>query len=114
MPLYKAIIATQNFIRSQLRDFNHLTNEKIPEYPEFAWIEDLTNASVHRNYAMQGEHIKIFIFDDKIEIRSPGKLPGLVTLYNMKDVRYARNSKISEAMEQLGLVKALNEVFSRI
>lgn len=118
MPLYKAIIATQNFIRTQLRDFNHLTTEgifeKVPEYPEFAWIEGLTNACIHRNYAMHGECIKIFIFDDRMEIRSPGKLAGLVTLKNMKTVRYARNPKISETMSQLGLVKELNEGVSRI
>lgn len=58
MPLYKAILATQSFIRTQLRDFNHLTTdgifEKVPEYPEFAWIEGLTNAGIHRNYAMHG------------------------------------------------------------
>lgn len=63
---------------------------------------------------MQGEHIKIFIFDDRMEIRSPGKLAGLVTLENMKNVRYARNPKISETMAQLGLVKELNEGVSRI
>lgn len=118
LPLYKAIIATQNFIRTQLREFSHLTTEgifeKIPEYPEFARIEGLTNAAIHRNYAMQGEHIKIFIFDDRMEIRSPGKLAGLVTLENMKNVRYARNPKISETMSQLGLVKELNEGVSRI
>ena len=118
LPLYKAIIATQNFIRTQLREFSHLTTEgifeKIPEYPEFAWIEGLTNAAIHRNYAMQGEHIKIFIFDDRMEIRSPGKLAGLVTLENMKNVRYARNPKISETMSQIGLVKELNEGVSRI
>lgn len=101
-----------------MREFSHLTTEgifeKIPEYPEFAWIEGLTNAAIHRNYAMQGEHIKIFIFDDRMEIRSPGKLAGLVTLENMKNVRYARNPKISETMSQLGLVKELNEGVSRI
>lgn len=68
----------------------------------------------HRNYAMKGEHIKIFIFDDKMEIKSPGRLPGLVTLENMKKVRYARNTKISETLVDLGLVKELNEGVSRI
>ena len=63
---------------------------------------------------MSGEHIKVFIFDDRMEIRSPGKLPGLVTLQNMKNVRYARNTKISEALVDLGLVKELNEGVSRI
>ena len=63
---------------------------------------------------MRGEHIKVFIFDDRMEIRSPGKLAGLVTLENMKNVRYARNPKITETMGQLGLVKELNEGVSRI
>ena len=63
---------------------------------------------------MRGEHIKVFIFDDRMEIKSPGKLPGLVTLENMKRVRYARNTKISETLVDLGLVKELNEGVSRI
>ena len=118
LPLYKLIIEAQKFIKSQLRDFNHLNKEgifeKVPEYPEFAWLEGITNAVTHRNYAMLGEHIKVFIFDDRMEIRSPGKLPGLVTLENMKNVRYARNTKISETLLDLGLVKELNEGVSRI
>lgn len=118
LPLYKLIIEVQKFIKSQLRDFNHLNKdgifEKVPEYPEFAWLEGITNAVTHRNYAMMGEHIKIFIFDDRMEIRSPGKLPGLVTLENMKNVRYARNTKISETLLDLGLVKELNEGVARI
>lgn len=118
LPLYKLIIEVQKFIRSQLRDFNHLNKdgifETVPEYPEFAWLEGITNAVTHRNYAMRGEHIKIFIFDNRMEIRSPGKLPGLVTLENMKNVRYARNTKISETLVDLGLVKELNEGVSRI
>lgn len=118
LPLYKLIIEVQKFIKSQLRDFNHLNKdgifEKVPEYPEFAWLEGITNAVTHRNYAMLGEHIKIFIFDDRMEIRIPGKLPGLVTLENMKNVRYARNTKISETLLDLGLVKELNEGVARI
>jgi len=58
--------------------------------------------------------LKIFIFDDRMEIKSPGKLPGLVTLENMKNVKYARNTKISETLLDLGLVKELNEGVSRI
>lgn len=118
LPLYKLIIEVKKFVKSQLRDFSHLNKdglfEKVPEYPEFAWLEGITNAVTHRNYAMRGEHIKIFIFDDRMEIRSPGKLPGLVTLENMKTVRYARNTKISETLVDLGLVKELNEGVSRI
>lgn len=74
LPLYKLIIEAQKFIKSQLRDFNHLNPdgifEKVPEYPEFAWLEGIINAVTHRNYAMSGEHIKVFIFDDRMECSS--------------------------------------------
>lgn len=118
LPLYKAIKEVHAFVETQLREFSYLNKEglfaKVPEYPEFAWMEGITNAITHRNYAMQGEHIKIFIYDDRMEIRSPGKLPGFVTLENMKNVRFARNTRISEVLLDLGLVKELNEGVSRI
>lgn len=118
LPLYKAIKEVHAFVGTQLREFSYLNKEgvfeKVPEYPEFAWMEGITNAITHRNYAMQGEHIKIFIYDDRMEIRSPGKLPGFVTLENMKNVRFARNTRISEVLLDLGLVKELNEGVSRI
>lgn len=118
LPLYKAIKEVHAFVGTQLREFSYLNKEgafeKVPEYPEFTWMEGITNAITHRNYAMQGEHIKIFIYDDRMEIRSPGKLPGFVTLENMKNVRFARNTRISEVLLDLGLVKELNEGVSRI
>lgn len=118
LPLYKAIKEVHAFVGTQLREFSYLNKEgafeKVPEYPEFAWMEGITNAITHRNYAMQGEHIKIFIYDDRMEIKSPGKLPGFVTLENMKNVRFARNTRISEVLLDLGLVKELNEGVSRI
>ena len=40
----------------------------------------ITNAITHRNYAISGEHTKIFIYDDRMEILSPGDLPGIVTM----------------------------------
>lgn len=74
----------------------------------------ITNAVCHRNYAISGEHTKIFIFDDRMEIISPGKLPSIITIENMKNERYARNPQISRVLTELGLVKELNEGVSRI
>ena len=39
--------------------------------------EGLVNAVVHRSYSMAGDHIRIELFDDRIEIHSPGRFPGL-------------------------------------
>lgn len=74
----------------------------------------ITNAVTHRNYAISGEHTKIFIYDDRMEILSPGDLPGIVTINNIKEKRYARNPIISRTLTELGVVRELNEGVSRI
>lgn len=118
LPLYKAIQEVPKFIHTQIKDSTHLTNEgifeTIPEYPEFTYVEGVTNAVTHRNYVMGGEYIKIFIYSDRMEIRSPGKLAGLVTLNNIKYVRYSRNRTISRTLTEFGVVRELNEGVSRI
>ena len=74
----------------------------------------ITNAITHRNYSISGEHTKIFIYDDRMEIMSPGDLPGIVTINNIKEKRYARNPIISRTLTELGVVKELNEGVLRI
>lgn len=118
LPLYKQIQEVNKFINSQLRDFITLTTEgdfkKVPEYPPFAWIEGITNAVTHRNYAMSGDYIKVLIFDDRMEIISPGNLPGNITLENIKKQRHSRNPKIATTLSYLGLVREYNEGVPRI
>lgn len=118
LPLYKVIIKSAEFIKTQLRDFNHLGPDgkfvTIPEYPEFAWTEGLVNAVTHRDYSITGQHINVILYDDRLEIISPGKLPGLITLDTMKTERFSRNPQISRVLFELNLVKELNEGVKRI
>lgn len=118
LPLYKVIAKTEEFIKTQLREFNHLGPDgkfvSIPEYPEFAWKEGLVNAVTHRDYSISGEHIKIILYDDRLEIISPGKLPGLITLDTMRTERFSRNPQISRVLTDLKLVRELNEGVKRI
>lgn len=118
LPLYKVISETEEFIKTQLREFNHLGKDgkfvSIPEYPEFAWKEGLVNAVCHRDYSISGEHIKVILYDDRLEIISPGKLPGLITLDTMKVERFSRNPQISRVLTDLKLVQELNEGVKRI
>lgn len=61
------------------------------EIPEIVFEEIVTNALVHRDYFIK-DSIKIFIFDDRIEIRSPGKLPNSLTVDQIRrGVRRSRN-----------------------
>ena len=116
--LYRIINEASDFIKSQLREFTYLHPDgffkTIPEYPEFAWYEGMVNAIIHRDYSNYGDHITIKLYDDRMEIKSPGRLGGVVTLDNMKYERYSRNPQISRVLAELGIVRELNEGIKRM
>lgn len=53
------------------------------------------NTVTHREYGMIGSYIKISMFDDRLEILSPSKLPSIVTINNIRDTRFSRNPRIA-------------------
>lgn len=117
--ILKLIDKTRLFISSQLREFTALDPltgkfKTVPEYPEFSWLEGIVNAVTHREYGMSGRYILVTMFDDRLEIKSPGKLPNIVTVDNIKDTRYARNPRISRVLTDFGWVRELNEGVKRI
>jgi ATP-dependent DNA helicase RecG len=63
------------------------------QYPTEAIHEVVTNAVIHRDYSINDD-IHIRVFDNRIEVQSPGGLPGHVTVSNILDERFARNPKI--------------------
>ncbi len=63
------------------------------EYPEITLHEIITNAVLHRDYSIKKD-IQIRIFTNRIEIESPGKLPGHITLENIMQEQCARNPRI--------------------
>ena len=73
-----------------------LVNVKYP--PETVW-EILVNAVIHRDYSISDD-IHILIFNNRIEVISPGRLPGYVTLNNILEARYSRNSKIVRTLNR--------------
>ncbi|HOY06039.1 MAG TPA: putative DNA binding domain-containing protein [Saprospiraceae bacterium] len=71
------------------KDFNSLGDLEIPEV---VLKELLVNALLHRDYFIR-DSIKIFVFDDRIEIRSPGKLPNNLTEAQIRaGIRRSRNT----------------------
>ena len=117
-PLLRILDNAKNFISTQLREFTMLDGDGkfriVPEYPEFAWLEGIVNAVTHREYALSGIFIKVSMYDDRLEIESPGKLPNIVTLQNMKETRYSRNPRIARVLTEFGWVRELNEGVKRI
>ena len=114
----KILQEIMDFIRPQMREFQTLGRDGrfriVPEYPEFAWMEGIVNAVTHRDYSVSGDHIRISMYDDRLEIFSPGKLPNIVTLENMKYTRFSRNPQIARILTEFGWVKELNEGVNRI
>ena len=117
-PIPKTVEDVSLFISGMLREYQYMDEnarfQVIPEYPEFAWFEGLVNAVTHRDYSYAGEHIRISMYDDRLEILSPGKLPNTVTLENMRTTRYARNSRIARTLIAFGWVREMNEGVQRI
>ncbi len=117
-PIPKLLESAKSVLKSQLREFQRLDDNgqfiKIDEYPEFAWLEGIVNAITHRSYSNQGDCIRISMFDDRLEIFSPGGLPRPVTLENMYYTRFSRNPKIARILYEFGWVKELNEGVNRM
>lgn len=89
--------------------------EDVPLVPEDAWLEGIVNAAVHRSYSMVGDHIRVEIFDDRIEISSPGRFPGLVDLSDpLQTMRFARNPRIARVCADLSLGQELGEGIRRM
>ncbi len=63
------------------------------EYPRDTIHEIVTNAVIHRDYSINDD-IHVRIFNNRVEIQSPGLLPGHVTINNILDERFSRNDKI--------------------
>lgn len=66
--------------------------------PETIW-EILVNALIHRDYSISDD-VHVLILDNRIEVLSPGKLPGYVTVENILESRFARNSKIIRTLNR--------------
>ena len=83
--------------------------------PEDAWLEGIVNAVVHRSYSLAGDHIRVSIFDDRIEIESPGRFPGLVNLDDpLRVARFARNPRIARVCADLKIGQELGEGIRRM
>jgi ATP-dependent DNA helicase RecG len=91
---------------NQIKDAVTLTREeteKIPkmgaegleaiQYPPETLHEIITNAVIHRDYSI-ADDVHIRIFDNRIEVESPGRLPAHVTVENILDERFARNGAV--------------------
>ena len=91
-----------------------MAREENTEYPLPVVREAIVNAIAHRDYSIRGEGIRLLMFSDRLEIYSPGRLPGHVTLENLKDERYSRNEAIVAVLSDLGYIERLGYGIDRM
>ncbi len=91
-----------------------LYREDMPEYPLIAVREAITNALAHRDYSISGQKVTLRMFDDRLEVESPGGLAGPVTLENLGQKRYSRNPLLARLMYELRLVEEMGTGIRRM
>ena len=84
-----------------------LEREEKTEYPPFAVREALVNAVCHRDYRVRGRRIEIRMFSDRMEVISPGGLPGFITVDNLVEEHFSRNPRIVAGLFQWGYIEEL-------
>jgi ATP-dependent DNA helicase RecG len=109
-PLARIIERAWNIVFEEMRVgamVNGLEREELPEYPRFAVRESLVNAVAHRDYRIRGRRIEIRMYADRLEIISPGGLPGYMTLDNLVDEHFSRNPRLVNGLFQWGYIEEL-------
>lgn len=84
------------------------------EYPMPAVREAIVNAIAHRDYAIRGDEIRVMMFSERIEVYSPGRLPGHVTVENIVDERFSRNEVIAQVLADMGFIERLGYGIDRM
>lgn len=106
------IDTTLAIIKNHIPQPSHIegsrTVDSVFQYPDSVFRELLVNACAHRDYSLHGSRIRIFIFVDRIEFISPGRLPNSVSIEKIKmGVSYARNPVIVKFLENLRYIDKL-------
>ena len=74
-----------------------------PEYSMRAVFEAIVNAIVHRDYSKTGSKIRLFMFDDRLELYSPGALANTVTVDNLRYSQATRNELLARLLSEITL-----------
>jgi ATP-dependent DNA helicase RecG len=92
---YRQVYAAVGATKTIIENIRRMTPEGLVtvEYPEETLHEIITNAVLHRDYSIPDD-IHIRIYDNRVEVESPGSLPGHITPKNILDERFARNGNL--------------------
>lgn len=116
--IFSVIENTQSFILNHINlsaKIEGLYRTDSYEIPIVALREALINALIHRDYANFGRDIKVGVYDDIVNIVSPGALPNIVTIEDILRGRSEiRNKVIANVFKEIGLIEQWGSGISRI
>jgi ATP-dependent DNA helicase RecG len=119
-PLVRQVAEAHAALSQQIRrrvELRDLFFQEQWEYPQFAWQEAVVNAIAHRDYSLGGAGIEIWLFDDRMEVRSPGLLPEPITLDRLRareGVHFSRNPLIARVLIDSGYMREQGEGIPRM
>ncbi len=116
-PFDRVLECCERFIERHTRQYEVVTGlrrESLSEYPAPVVREAIVNALAHRDYSLTGATVDVTIWDNRLEIQSPGPLPGHITTDNMRDEHYSRNSHIMDVLKRMGLVEEYGDGVDRM
>lgn len=112
------IARVEDYLRSNLVKEVQLgqtmTRAEEYEYPLEAARELVVNAVAHRDYSVGGDTVHLRLFHNRMEVTSPGGLPGPMTVDNIKDERFSRNPVIVQVLSDLGYIERLGYGVDRV
>jgi predicted HTH transcriptional regulator len=83
---------------------------EMPQFSEKAVFEAVVNAVAHRDYSVSGSKIRFFMFDDRLEIYSPGALPNTVTVESIALRQATRNELITSLLAESPVAETIGNV----
>ncbi|MBI2864014.1 MAG: putative DNA binding domain-containing protein [Chloroflexi bacterium] len=108
--------AVQPHVRERQQLVDLFFEERL-EYPTSAWQEAIVNAVAHRDYRYEGLEIEVWMFDDRLEVRSPGELVEPVTIERLRRrerVHASRNPRIVRVLTDFGFMREQGEGIPRM
>ncbi len=102
-PLNRQIAEAMAFALRNMRVAARKTPARVdlPQYSERALFEALVNAVVHRDYSRQASRIRLSMFEDRVEIQSPGTLPNNLSIDRLGERQATRNEALTSVLRRM-------------
>ncbi|MBF0132524.1 MAG: putative DNA binding domain-containing protein [Magnetococcales bacterium] len=111
-PLDDQIRQTMRFVRRNMRVAARKQpgRVEIPQFSIRALFEAVVNAVAHRDYSIYGSKIRLFMFDDRLELYSPGALPNTITIDSLPLRQLTRNELLTTLLARCPVEEGVEEM----